>query len=90
MSEHRNASARRLLALSRYISALERGDIETMATVLSEASYDPPLSVLLEELIASIKHSTAPLFPHGRCGRPSTVSSHPARTVTWHESRKAR
>ena len=50
MSEHRNASARRLLALSRYISALEQGDIDTLAAVLSEASYDPTLSALLEEL----------------------------------------
>lgn len=42
-------SEQRLLALSRYIRALEQGDIETLATILHEASHDPVLSTLLEE-----------------------------------------
>ncbi len=50
MSEYKDASARRLFSLSRYISALEQGDIETLAAVLHEASADPVLNALLEEL----------------------------------------
>ncbi|HLI08270.1 MAG TPA: hypothetical protein VKV40_17010 [Ktedonobacteraceae bacterium] len=49
MPEHRSTPAYRLLALARYISALEQGDIEALAAVLSEASHDPILSALLEE-----------------------------------------
>lgn len=49
MPEHSHSS-RRLLALTRYLSALEQGDIEALAAVLREACSDPPLSALLEEV----------------------------------------
>lgn len=50
MSEHGTLSEQRLLALQRYIAALEEGDMESLATVLFEASHDQVLTGLLEEL----------------------------------------
>lgn len=52
MSEHRTPSEQRLPALYRYISALEQGNLDTLAEVLQEASADPILSDLLAELDA--------------------------------------
>jgi Tol biopolymer transport system component len=49
MPEHSHSS-RRLLALTRYLSALEQGDIEALSAVLREACSDPLLSALLEEV----------------------------------------
>ncbi|GHO50639.1 PQQ-binding-like beta-propeller repeat protein [Ktedonospora formicarum] len=50
MSEYTQPSKRRLVAIYRYISALELSDIETLSIILKEASQDAVLSGLLEEV----------------------------------------
>lgn len=50
MSEHITSPEKRLLALTRYISALEQGEIEPLSGVLHEAERDPVLAQLLQEI----------------------------------------
>jgi outer membrane protein assembly factor BamB len=45
-----NPSRQRLLALRRYINAMEQGDIESAAAVLHEAGQDPTLEQMILEL----------------------------------------
>ena len=50
MSEDRAPSEQRLLALQRYIQALEENEIESLAAVLLEAEHDQILAGLLQDL----------------------------------------
>lgn len=50
MPEHRTLSEHRLHALTRYIGALEQGEIEPLIGALSEAEHDPILAQLLREV----------------------------------------
>lgn len=52
MAEHEELSEQRLHALSRYIRALELGDVAALAALLNQASRDPVLSALLAEVDA--------------------------------------
>lgn len=65
MPEHRTSSEHRLHLLTRYIGALEQGEIEPLIGVLSEAEHDPVLAQLLQEvntLYQEIDHTAVSQF----------------------------
>ena len=80
---------RRLLALSRYIGALEQGEIDPVIEILSQAEHDPQLAQMLQEVHALYQEDEQVVVSElaVRRAMQTTLPPQSSRTLHLHDQR---